>query len=207
LGYRSRVAHHLDVDADFTLDRAGLGRSLRAETGAFEDAAGGAGLTTPATASLGVFRRVTPAWAVMGELQVTSWSDFDTLRVAFDNPAQPDAVTAEDWTDSWFAAAGVRYRPSDRWRLRAGIAFDQSPIPDETRTPRVPGGDRTWLSLGASYRPVAGVVVRAGYTHIRVEDTSVRLEASDPGNALRGDLDVDYRNAIDLLSLQATVRF
>ena len=91
--------------------------------------------------------------------------------------------------------------------FRAGLAYDESPIPDRTRTPRIPGGDRTWLAVGAQYTPIAGVTLDVGYAHIFVEDTTVDLDATQPGNAARGNLSGTYENAIDLFTVQATVRF
>ena len=206
LGYRSRVEHELDVDADFRLDPAGVGRVLR-QNGAFRDTGASASLTTPETASLGVAQRVSKRWTLLGELQWTNWSTFDELRIRYDNPNQPDTVTEEDWHDTVFAALGARYRPSRDLSLRAGVAFDQSPIPDRTRTPRIPGGDRTWLALGAQYAPLAGVTLDVGYAHIFVEDTSIDLDADQPGNATRGSLSGSFDNAIDLFTVQATVAF
>ena len=57
----------------------------------------------------------------------------------------------EDWDDVWFFALGATWKPNAQWTVRAGAAFDQSPIPDSTRSPRIPGEDRTWIALGAKY--------------------------------------------------------
>ncbi len=46
---------------------------------------------------------------------------------------------------------GVNYHYSDTIKLRAGLAYDEEAIKDEFRTARIPGNDRKWLSLGASY--------------------------------------------------------
>lgn len=207
LGYRSRVKHELDVDADFTLDSAGVGRLLRTTSGAFRDTGASASLTTPDSASFGVAQRLSAQWTVLGEVQWTNWSTFDELRIRFDNPNQPDTVTEEDWHDTMFAAVGARYQPSSNLSLRAGVAYDQSPIPERTRTPRIPGGDRTWLAVGAQYTPLTGVTLDVGYAHIFVEDTAVDLDADQPGNASRGDLEGTYENGIDLITVQATVTF
>ena len=55
------------------------------------------------------------------------------------------------YRDTYSMALGAEYDVDDRLTLRAGTMFDESPITDEYRTTRVPDGDRTWLSVGASY--------------------------------------------------------
>ena len=109
--------------------------------------------------------------------------------------------------DTWFFAVGATYRWSDAWTFRAGAAFDDSPVPDETRTPRIPGEDRYWASLGAAYTPFPELTIGVSYTHIFVPDPTVNLSASDRGNTFRGDLTANYDSSIELLALQATYRF
>lgn len=207
VGYRSHVRHELDGDARFRFDAAGVGRAISAATGAFTKTGVSARLELPETVSFGIRQALGDRWAVMGEAAWTRWSRFDELRIRFDNPAQPDSVTEEDWNDTWFFALGASYQVRDDLSLRAGVAYDQSPVPNRTRTPRVPDQDRIWLSIGASYRPAAHVTLSAGYTHIFLDDGSINLRAGDPGNAARGNLSADVDAGIDLLGIQAQVRF
>lgn len=204
VGFRSKVEHTLDGDARFTLSAAGQGVS--AMTSAFQRTGAEAKLTTPASLSAGIYQKLTDQIAVMGEFAWTDWSEFNELRIQFNNPAQADSVTTENWDDAYFAAVGATYMPTDAWTLRAGIAYDQSPVPGSTRTPRIPDGDRYWISVGASYQPLEWLALSAGYTHIFVEDTSVRLSGTGE-NLLRGSLDVDYENQIDIFVLSGRVSF
>lgn len=205
LAYRSRIAHELRGRADFQGDSAGVAAALRATTGRFTDTGGRADLTTPDLITGGFYHEVTDRWAVMGEVQYTLWSTFDELRVRFGNPAQPDSVTREDWEDSWFGALGATFTPRDDLALRAGAAYDETPIPDRRRTPRIPGADRYWLAIGAHYAPYSWLTLDAGYTHIFVDDSTVTLRpgAADP----RGDLALAYDNSIDIATVQVGLRF
>lgn len=206
VGYRSQVAHELTGDARFETDEAGVGAALQAG-GLFTDTGARANVKTPDTLTGGLYHELTPQIAVMGEVQWTRWSKFEELRVRFDNPDQPDSVTTQDWDDTIFLAAGATYRPSDRWALRVGYAFDESPVPDETRTPRIPGSDRHWLSAGARFQPVPGVTLDAAYTRIFMRDSHLDLRAADPENTFRGDLSGDFDSHVDILAIQARVDF
>lgn len=212
LSYRSKVDHTLEGDANFTDDIGGAAAGIRLIGGdptLFTDTGITGDVTTPSLATLSIHHDITPRWAVMGSLTRTGWSVFDRLVVEFDNPSQPDNVTVEDWEDAWFAAIGMRYKPNDQWTLRAGYAYDESPIKSNaTRTPRIPDSDRMWFAAGASWRPNDKLTLDAGYTHIILNDATVAQSVADPNNAARGNLFATYdMRAIDILALSATYRF
>jgi long-chain fatty acid transport protein len=207
VAYRSEVEHTLRGDVDFSADAAGVAGALRGATGAFRDSGASLEVTTPATLSFGVHQELGRRFAVMAEAQWTEWSEFEELRVEFDNPAQPDSVTEQAWDDSWFFALGATWRPLDALTLRAGVAYDQTPVRNRFRTPRIPDGDRHWLAFGLSWEPRPGIALDLGYTHVWVDDTRVDLAASDEGSAFRGDLRADYENQIDIVAAGLRLRF
>lgn len=204
--YRSEIAHKLKGDVDFTLDSAGVGAAILGGTGQFADSAASTKLTTPAVASLGAAIDLSSSVTLLGEVGYTWWSAFDELRVRFANPAQADVVQTYDWKDAWFASAGVKYRPSERWTLRTGVAFDQSPTKDATRDPRIPDADRTWLALSAEYTFDGGTSVAAGYGHLFIPDEPISLTAAAPENLARGNLIGRTDSAVDVFTLQVTFR-
>ena len=67
---------------------------------------------------------------------------------------------------------------NDQWTLRAGIAYDQTPTNDQTRTPRVPDGDRTWVAFGLGYRFSDELKFDAGFVHLWVSDGTIDHTAS-----------------------------
>lgn len=193
LGYQSRIDHTLggDLTAFFNGTPAG---SLGAE----------ADFTSPDTISLGFTYDIDEQWSVSAEAQYTLWSTFDDLTVT--SSGVTVSTTREDWDDQIFLALGGEYRLDEDWTLRAGVAFDETPIPDATRTPRVPGGSRYWIAIGASYEVNEWFGIDAGYTHIFVDDTEVRLNGSE-SSPFVGPLTADYDNGIDIVSLQARFSF
>ena len=207
LAYRSEVDHTLRGDVNFTGDDAGIANLIRAGTGLFTDTDADLSLTTPASLSFGLHHDLTDRVALMAEAQWTDWSVFDQLTVKFDNPAQDDSVTEEEWRDAWFFALGATFKATEQLVLRAGVAYDQSPVRGDYRTPRIPDGDRYWLSLGAGWRPASWLDLDAAFTYIDVDSTSVRLAASDTGSTARGNLNADYDSYILLLGLSARMRF
>ncbi len=203
ISFRSAVFHELRGDATFQGVPAPLNLSPQfAGTGAR------AKLTTPEVLSIGISQRLNDRWTLLGEADWTNWSRLRDLIVQFDN-GRAASVTEEHWRDSWFLALGAEYRATQALTLRAGFAYDQTPVPTETRTPRIPDADRYWLSIGASYQIMRNVTLSAGYTHIFADDAKVSLRDGGPGSSdfLRGNLDLNYRASVDILAVQARFTF
>jgi long-chain fatty acid transport protein len=207
IGYRSHIDRKITGDAQFVLDDSGIGARLASASRAFTDTGLKAEVTTPESLSVGAYHDINDKWSVMGEVAWTNWSRFKELRIRFDNPAQPDNLTEQDWHDTMFVAAGDTFRPNDHWSLRAGVAYDQSPVPIRTRTPRIPDNDRLWVSFGLTYAPFANLEFGFGYTHIFLDDSTSQLFATAPGNGARGDFGGTIESSIDLLSAQVLWRF
>lgn len=207
VGYRSAVAHDFSGDGRFDLDRSGIGAVLASATGAFQDTGIKVELKMPESLSIGLHQDINQKWSMMAEMAWTRWSRFKELRIEFDNPVQPDSVTEQNWRNTMFVAAGITFRPSEKWVLRGGAAFDQSPVPDRSRTPRIPDTDRVWLSFGVGYVPNPNMEFSFGYTHIFVSDVTSQLQSSAPGNLSRGDFVGTSGTSIDLFSAQLLWRF
>jgi long-chain fatty acid transport protein len=164
---------------------------------------GQADLHLPATASLGFDWKATPAFSLQGEVAQSTWSRFKELRVKFDTGA-PDSITDENWRDTWFYSLGGTWKVDQAWTLRAGVAFDQSAVDDNHRTPRIPDNDRKWISLGATYTVSKKTAVDVGFSRLFVADGKVNLSAAGD-NLTRGSLTGTMKAAINILG--ASVRY
>ncbi len=73
----------------------------------------------------------------------------------------------EGFKDAYRIALGTTYFYDDNWTFRAGIAFDDSPVPAQNRSISIPDQDRLWLSAGTSYafNKDASVDVGVSYMH------------------------------------------
>ena len=94
----------------------------------------------------------------------------------------------------------------ESWAIRAGAGYDQAPIPDNRRTPRITDEDRIILSLGAQFRPSRNVTIDAAYSHFFMKDGSIDLPAGYTDPPLPA-LTANYENSVDILSVQAVLHF
>ncbi|MDT3705878.1 MAG: outer membrane protein transport protein [Thiobacillus sp.] len=161
-----------------------------------------ANLTLPASASLSVFHKLSPNVDVLADVTWTGWSSFDRLAVVYTSIAYPLPPTPENWDDNWRYSLGATWHMSDAWSLRGGVAYDETPVPDFYRTPRIPDGSRTWLSVGGQYRFSERSRIDFGYAHLFVEEVGLKSPPSGP-IILTGE----YDNAVDILSAQYTHSF
>lgn len=198
--YRSAIHHRLDGDERFSNVPAPL-------RGTFRNTSAEAALDLPETVSFGIHQDISNSVSVMGEAAWTRWSRFNELRITFDNTPQPESMTEEEWEDTWFFALGATWRPDDQWALKLGIAYDEDPVPDRTRTPRVPSSDRKWISVGATYEPFSNLKLDIGYTHVFFDEASIDLPTSAPGNTFRGNLEGKVEASVDIIAVQAQLAF
>jgi len=204
LAYRSAMRHEIDGNGRFRLDGAGIGAALGAPSGTY---AAHAKSTLPDMASLGLHHQLDPDWSVMGEVSWMRWSRQRTLRVSFDDPSVPDDFTEQDWRDTFFFGAGASWRASETWTLRSGMAYDQSPVRNKTRSPRTPANSGILLAFGADWRPWENIALSAGYAHFFIESARIDLDQSAPGNATRGSLSGSSSNSVDSFALQLSWTF
>ena len=207
LAYRSKIDMTFEGNSRFRLDNAGIGATLKAATGAFANTGAETKFEFPPMASIGVHQAIGEDFAVMAEAQWTGWSTLDELIIKFDNPAQPDNVSEYQWNDSWFFALGGTWAATDRLKLRLGAAFDQSPVRNRYRSPRVPDSDRYWLAAGLGWQIRDNLSLDLGYTHIFLDDADVHQRGTDEGSTLRGNLDASYESRIDIVTLSLVYRF
>jgi long-chain fatty acid transport protein len=204
LAYHSEIAVEPEGTGEFLVD-PGL---PAISGGAFVRTGVSGKVDLPQSVSASVVHDLGSRWTLLGDFTWTGWSSFPELRFRYDNPAQPDTVTTVDWEDTFRVALGGQYHASDALTLRAGFAYDESPVPSpEKRTPRIPDSDRYWLSVGGSYQPVEDIFVDLAYSHIFMEDAKVdnALESAVP--ALRHVVRGEFESAVDIFSLSLRWRF
>ena len=160
-------------------------------------------LETPATLSFSVAHRVSDRLELLADATWTEWSKISQLPLVrtsgAGNGSTLDTLTF-NFDDTWRLAVGGNYKWSGPWTLRAGVAYDQSPVPNERdRTVRLPDNDRYWLSLGATYRASAVSRFDVGYSFIHVKDADIN---NDQTARARGIVRGTYEAYVNILSVQ-----
>jgi long-chain fatty acid transport protein len=208
--YRSSIKYTVEGDVTFAppaaTDATGIFviNSASAPGGALSNGPVSVKLEVPASATLSYWQRVGSNVTLTADVAWTQWSSIPELRVVRASGAVL-SVTPENWDDTWRAAIGASFRLNDTWTLRAGVAHDQTPVPDSTRTPRLPDGDRNWIALGAGWSPGDSWSVDFGYAHLFVKDAPINQNAGN--TAAYGLINGEQNTAIDILTAQVGYKF
>lgn len=162
-------------------------------------------LDIPATAALDWVHQFNDRWTLGLSAMWTQWSSFKDLTLK----SQGSTIVAipYNYKDAWMYSVGGDFKATDELTLRAGVAYDQTPTRNSTRDPRIPDGDRYFLSLGAGYdiKAVPGLTLDAAYSHQFVEKVNIKTQNVDRLGG--GRLDGKAESSGDIVSLSATYKF
>ena len=194
--YRSKMDYTLEGNVFVTTIAGAPVTSFSAE----------ADITFPDMATLSLAQKYGEKWELLGDLSWTHWSKVDRVNVI--NRANGSTLDqlAFRFNDAWRLALGARYHLDERWTLKGGVAYDESPVDEANRTVRLPDTDRTWISVGAKYRFSNAGAVDIGYAHLFGGNGSINnTRTVVPG--ISTTVTGDYDNAIDIFSVQLTLAF
>jgi long-chain fatty acid transport protein len=161
----------------------------------------------PDMAILSVVQQFGEKWQLLGDLQYTNWSTIGTVNVVNSNNGATRDTLRFDFDNAWRVALGVNYFSSEKWTLRGGLAWDQSPVSDQNRTVRLPDNDRYWLALGAQYKFGKGGALDIGYAHLFIQSPNINQTKQQPGTAITSNVTGDYDNSVDIIGVQFTWTF
>lgn len=196
IAYRSQVKHKLSGEISASASPIpGIDNVLNQNINAR--------LTTPEMLSMGIYHELNDKWAVMAEYQRVFWSSFKSLDIyGEDYPFA--SSTKEHWRDTNFFAVGASYHIDHQWKWRLGLAYDQSAVRVQHRTPRIPDSDRIWYSTGLSYQYNDKITFDLAYTYIKAH--KAHLDTSLTGNA-GSHVTAEYTNSVQLFGLSLNYKF
>lgn len=209
-GYNLGVLYNLDANSRIGVSyRSSIDFKLKgnvlvtASTGTvMANVPASAAFRTPDIWSFSYFRSVSEQWDVMADLTRTGWSSFQELRVV-DSSGATLSLTNENWSNTWRAALGASYHYNPQWTARVGIAYDQTPMTDATRTARVPDETRREIAVGGQYKMDKNSTWDVAYAHLFVNDSTIYQDLTPAAGVLSGG----YSNSVDIISLQYTHNF
>ena len=209
LSYRSKVKYHTDGDVKLTSDGSVAGDLTR--DGLILDGRQSdlkADLTMPDTFIMSVAQKLNDKWEMLGDISWTGWSSIpkvDIMRTSGTRSGQNAQTLDTEFKDTWRVALGANYALSDAWKLKYGIAFDQTPVKKAaTRLTSMPDNDRIWLSFGAQWAPTKASKLDLGATYISVKDSKID---NNQAAFARGHVTGEYEGNIWVLGAQYSMSF
>lgn len=218
VAYRSAIKHNVSGNSTYDLDPT---LQVIADTASqvspanpfgyqiLQDSALETAASMPETFSVSYANDINTQWTVLADWTWTGWSSLDVITIveAGGVPGQEKTLNLAYQNTNRYSI-GANYKPNDKWIYRGGLAFDETPIRSpELTTARIPGNDRTWLSLGLGYKPSTTWSFDVGYSHLFISDTDINNGPPENEGSSGATLTGSYESSVDILSAQANFYF
>jgi len=182
------------VNLDFSAAPTFNGPSPIGPFGPADRSALNLGTTVPQSVMLSVYHDLNERWAIMADVGWQDWSQFGYVQAGIENGAT--TTLNLKYQDTWHGALGAQYRPTEKWTLSGGAAFDSSAVTSENRTVTLPMGQTWRFGLGAQYQLSKSVNLGAACTFMWAGDMSVNQTSALPvGLGGRGNVSGSFDNA------------
>lgn len=168
-------------------------------------------ITMPESVDTSITHRFNSRWTGYLGATWTRWSRIQQVQ-AINSGVPPlgqavgmgTVTELMNWHDTWSSAVGASYQLNPQWLLRAGYAYDPSPVGNDNRSVRVPVGNRQAVTLGGAYSPSADLTIDFAYGYLW--DSKVSVKQSD-NSGLQPEYSANYDNSANGISVQATYRY
>ena len=209
VSYRSEVKYKTKGNVALSSDGSALGNAtLAGLVGAGRASDVKAKIDVPDTVVLSGTHQLNDRWELLGDVSWTGWSSIpkvDIFRTSGVLNGQIAQTLDTRFRDTWRFAVGANYRIDDAWKLKLGVAYDQTPVPNAAhRLTSLPDNDRTWLSVGAQWRPNKTSTLDMGLTYLYVKDPKI---SNDQRADVRGLVSGSYDASIWILGAQYSMAF
>lgn len=199
---RIGVAYHSKVDIDFK-DNTALSYVPRG-TAAYVGE-GGLTLHLPSYWEVSGFHQLTDKLAMHYSYKYTEWSRLKDLHATYSN-GQLAFHKDEGYRNNSRIALGATYDLTEQLALRAGIAYDESAA-GEHHSASIPDTDRTWYSLGATYKFTPNLSVDFGFAHLHGKKLNFKENQSLTRGLVVVEADYQSKASANLYGLNLNYRF
>jgi long-chain fatty acid transport protein len=107
----------------------------------------------PPVTAAGLFWQINPLWSAEFVYEYARWSEFKTFSATFSPGVPlPGFSLPEDWKNTSTLRLGSSYQLHRNWELRGALAIEETPIPNKTLNPAIPGADLLTVNAGIGYK-------------------------------------------------------
>ncbi len=200
LSYRSTISHEIDGSSN-------VGSPLSANSSGAK-----AEIKLPDMVILSATQVLDPRWELLGDVSWTGWSSIpkvDIVRTSGLLSGTTAQTLDSDFQDSWRVALGANYKLNDIWKLRFGLAWDQTVVKSPaTRLVSLPDNDRYWFSAGAQWKPAKNMGLDFALAYLYIPDPDIDNDQRNANPSLnRGLVKGSYQNSVWYFGAQYSMSF
>lgn len=146
-------------------------------TGSFSgalNAGAKADIKVPDTFIMSVMQKLSDKWEMLGDVSRTGWSSIPQVDIINTTSGALQQTLDTNYRNTWRVALGANYQYNDAFKLKFGVAYDQTPVKGaDTRLTSLPDNNRVWLSMGGQYRFSKASVLDVGVAYLYLRDPSI----------------------------------
>jgi long-chain fatty acid transport protein len=213
VSYRSAIKHTVSGNLSSTAPAG-----AEAAVAAIANSGGYTRIKLPETLLLSAAQRVGPQWEALADVSWTRWNVIQDVNIVRSNAVAAAPATGPTglaggtaqtlearFRNSWRVALGANYRWNDAWTFKGGLAYDRTPVRSPATTlVSLPDANRTWLTLGAQWRPSNDDRVDFGLARIFIKDADIDNDQTAAG---RGRVTGTYESKLWLFGVQYSRAF
>ena len=98
------------------------------------------------------------------------------MDLDFVDPNIPDSTNPRNYKDSSIYRFGLQYEATDRFTLRAGYYFDESPVQEGYFAPETPRNDSNNFTGGLSFNVTDHLAIDAAFLYSRFEEVDASYD-------------------------------
>lgn len=204
VSYRSAMNHHTNGEIEVTGPSALLNASASSDSKTE--------LHIPDFFVVSVTHKLGDTWELLGDVSRTGWSSspkVDIYRSSNTGAGVGNGTIAQvletDFRDTWRVALGSNYKYNEAWKLKFGLAYDQTPVQSAAnRLTAMPDNNRTWFSFGAQWAPDKDSALDLGVAYLYLKDTDIHNDQRASG---RGLVSGTYSSSAWILGAQFSMAF
>lgn len=184
LSYHSQVVHHLTGTSSF------VGPLATAFNGGPFSSQGYANLRIPAYTALSLYKHMN-RFSMMGTIILTQWNVnrqlymYNVSGISALSPSRNiTVVIPEYYRNTLNVSVGGDYEATDKIKLRAGVGYDQSPVPNAYRNVTLPDNNRVAVAVGGHYQTNKAIGFDIGWTHLFIPQSSINPPPQQTGDQI-----------------------
>lgn len=138
-------------------------------------------LPLPQVITLGIGFKPTEKLLLAADVNFIGWSAYKELAFDFDNNTAgvQDTKSARNYKDTYAFRLGGQYSIKENFHVRAGLAYQLTPVQDGYVTPELPDANKMNYSVGVGYTFAEKLTVDASFTF---EDFAKRTDTNKEAN-------------------------
>ena len=163
-------------------------------------------LDLPEMANLSIAHQLNDHLQLSASLDYTNWSSFEKLEGDIEGSGTVH-IKDENWTEAYRYSVGATYQLNTTVKVRAGLAYDETPVEADYRSLSIPDSNRVWYSTGANIAINEMFDVDVAIAYIDGEKVDVTENFSSPELGLDNTFTGTSEGDATLVSIQLNTRF